>query len=204
MIIREEVLKNMFLTEYINNGNFESFLRENRIREYSFRYNDLLFITEDNDEKEKETDERNKVLKLIDKNDFVINDAEDFKKALLKGKRTSFLTDYDFDEYRNSFKTFKLRGYDIGYAIKNDGDIVSVFNNSEVRNIGEKLIISAIKNGGTKLDHFDGFLSTFYEKLGFKKYAEDKWSDDYRPNNWDEERYGKPNIIYRKLGKRSA
>lgn len=201
MKINEETLKLKFLSEYKNNGNFTQYLTEQRIEEYGYRYSNLLFLKEDKEEELKGNEERNEVIKKIENNDFIINDNEAFKKAILKGKRGGFLTNYDSDEYKNNFKTFKLNGYDIGYAIKNDGDIVSVFNNSKVRNIGEYLLLSAIKNGGNKLDHFDGFLSKFYENLGFKEYDRDKWNDEYRPANWDEEKYGRPNIVYRKLEK---
>ena len=95
--------------------------------------------------------------------------------------------------------TFQLKDYNIGYAIKPDGDIVSVFNNSNVRGIGKALIQSAIKNGGTKLDHYDGYLSSLYEPLGFKEVERYKWDDQYAPSDWNYERDGRPDVVVRKL-----
>ena len=88
---------------------------------------------------------------------------------------------------------------DVGYAIKPDGDIVSVFNNSPIKGLGIKAVKDAIKNGGTKLDAFDGYLKKFYENLGFKEYKRESWNDKYAPKNWNYEKKGKPDIIYFKL-----
>lgn len=63
------------------------------------------------------------------------------------------LTDYSIDELKK-MKLFKLKNYDIGYALKkshtgNYDEIVSVFNNEDgVKNIGMDLIMSAVKMGG--------------------------------------------------------
>ncbi|MDR1123708.1 MAG: serine protease, partial [Elusimicrobiota bacterium] len=85
-----------------------------------------------------------------------------------------------------------------GYAIKNDGDIVSVFNNAlDVRNISTELLQSAKNNGGTKLYHFDNPFNGLYDKLGFKEYKREKWNDEYKPMNWDD-KDGNPDVVYRR------
>jgi hypothetical protein len=54
------------------------------------------------------------------------------------------------------------------------------------------------KNGGTKLDHFDGKLSDIYSRNGFVEYGRDKWNDEYRPVDWDNKN-GTPDVVYRRL-----
>lgn len=138
---------------------------------------------------------------MINNNEFEINNQKGFIQSLIKSKKLDFLTLYSPEEYMRDFTTYKLKGYDIGYVIKRDGDIVSVFNNSTVRNVSEPLLQSAIKNGGKKLDHFDGFLTGLYERLGFKEIQRFKWVDEYKPQHWDVEKYGKPDVIMRELEK---
>ena len=194
--LMEVALKNRFMFEYNYWGNFDDFKtrvlrQENEWRKLSFdTLHDSLLV--------ENQEEREKVIRLIQNNQFVVNNPKDFFDAAKKSRRKAMLTDYSPQEYKN-MKTFLLKGYDIGYAIKNDGDIVSVFNNSSVRNIGKELVQSAIQNGGTKLDHYDGFLSTLYEPSGFKEYQRYKWDDQYAPANWDYEKFGRPDIVYRKL-----
>jgi hypothetical protein len=113
-------------------------------------------ISEDN-----ESDEKNIVIEKIKDNDFT-NDPETFLESLQKSSRKEMLTDYTIDDLKDMM-TYKLNGYDIGYALKQDdkgnfNEIVSVFNNSGIKGVGDDLIQSAIRNGGRYLDHFDGFL----------------------------------------------
>jgi hypothetical protein len=47
---------------------------------------------------------------------------------------------------------------------------------------------AAIRNGGSKLDHFDGFLTGFYDSNGFSKIVgSDGWNDEYAPDGWEYE-----------------
>lgn len=140
------------------------------------------------------------IISLIDNNRFEVNNYESFLNSLNSGKRGGFLSKYDIKELIDSgIKTYKLKNYNIGFAIKPDGDIISVHNNSGIKGIGDALIQSAIRFGGTKLDHFDGYLSDFYSKHGFKETDRYKWDDQYRPDDWNENKYGKPDVVYRSL-----
>lgn len=153
-------------------------------------------ISEDN-----ESDEKNIVIEKIKNNDF-INDPEAFLDSIKKSSRKEMLTDYTIEDLKDMI-TFKLDGYDIGYALKKDeegnyGEIVSVFNNSGIKGVGDDLMRSAIKNGGRYLDHYDGFLSNFYSKLGFEEYKRDKFDPQYDPTGEFRDKYGPADIIYRK------
>lgn len=156
---------------------------------------------------EDENPEREKVVELIKNNCFIKNDYETFIESIRQNKRTSFLSQYTIEDFKNrNVETYQLQGYPIGYALipsadGKDKDIVSVHNNSNVRNIGNELIQSAIANGGTTLDHFDGFLSNLYQDNGFEEYQRFSWDDNYAPTNWDYEKYGRPDVIYRRLRK---
>ena len=164
---------------------------------------DCCFLSEDYEE------ERELVISMIENNSlWERNNYESFINSMKLSKHLEFLTNYTPEYFKeNNVETFKLTGYNIGYALKpyviETGeqcvDIISVHNNSSVKNIGKFIIESAIKNGGNTLDHFDGFLTKFYESLGFVEYARYKWDEQYAPKNWNYNVYGTPDVICRKL-----
>ena len=107
-----------------------------------------------------------------------------FQKSLYSGERSSFLSYYSREEL-SKMKLFLVEGHNAGFALKGGNDIVSVHNNSSLRNIGRDLMNAAIQYGGNKLDHFDGFLSGLYRKLGFTDvYGVYQWDEQYAPENW--------------------
>jgi len=169
----------------------------------------------------------NDVIIAIQNNDFE-NNVNNFFDSFNKSKRITYLTPYTISDLKK-FNLFKLRGYNIGFAIKNNGDIILVHNNEDIKGIGNILIQKAIQNGGTHLDHFDGFLTGFYKQNGFKFKSNDIFNEDFVPKNWNYERVdilnpnksiymneykvsktefidakiryenGKPDIVYRKI-----
>ena len=144
------------------------------------------------------------VLRDIEAGNYIRNDYESFSKELQRNKRSQFLTPYTPQDLQDgNVQTFQVPGHEIGFGLKplrnGNVDIVAVHNNTNLRGIGKPLIQSAIKLGGTTLDHYDGFLSGFYSKLGFKETERWPWDDDYAPKDWDKERYGTPDVVLRKL-----
>lgn len=127
--------------------------------------------------------------------------AQTFKKSLKGSKHGQMLSEYSSKEL-DKMKLFKEQGSKIGYALKlKDGihqEIVLVHNNSGLKGIGPGLITHAINQGGKYLDHFDGFLTGFYESLGFKEYKRDKFDPQYVDDDFIN-KYGKADVIYRKL-----
>ena len=112
-----------------------------------------------------------------------------------------FVTQYTAEEYEEmGARCFVSKTGKSGYAIKPDGDIISVY--SEVGSgEGRYALNSAITNGGTKLDCFDGFLSNeFYPKWGFKTYDRWKWDDQYAPPKWNYEKFNRPDVILMRRG----
>lgn len=153
---------------------------------------------------------------------------EEFLASVKASTRVEYMTPYTVDELA-AFNLFKVEGFNIGFAVKEDGDIILVHNNAGVGGIGRLLIEKAVHNGGKKLDHFDGFLTGFYRGMGFELVSNDPFADEWTPEGWKfepvniddpstsiyaeelevdsdtkldaAERYraGKPDVVYRKL-----
>lgn len=118
----------------------------------------------------------------------------EFKKSLNKSKKLSYLSNYSNEEL-SDMKLYLIKKYDIGFAIKKDGDIVNVFNNSgidtpKVSNIGQELLKKAIKFGGRKLDHFDGKLTGIYSDSKFNKTSSYTFDSRYKPKNYNPNNFG--------------
>lgn len=73
-----------------------------------------------------------------------------------------------------------------GFGIAPDGEIVGVFAKGNVR--GKDCIKAAALIGGKHLNCFDGRLSQYYSKRGFKVYK--------REPNWTQ---GQPDVVYMSL-----
>lgn len=110
-----------------------------------------------------------------------------------------FLTDYtdqDYDEI-NAI-CYLSQDKKSGYAIKPDGDLISVFSLPGAHH-GVFAVKSAIENGATMLDCIGDFLVRLYTKFGFEEYKREPWNDAYAPKDWDYEQFGRPDIVYMKL-----
>ena len=186
-------------------GMIKHYNKRQNIHEYAF---DNSFIEDETLTEDKvDNEESQKVKEMILSNHYWIrNQYEQFLESLNRSTRKPFLSKYTAEELKNhNVQTYQLNGYHIGYALKPDEDgvdIISVHNNEpNIKGVGDALIESAKANGGTKLDHYDGFLSDLYSKHGFEEYDRYKWDDQYADPNWDYERYGRPDVILRKLKK---
>ena len=122
---------------------------------------------------------------------------EEFIEARDKTSRPQFLTPYT-EQQLSGMKLFKVNNADAGYALKDDGDLVNVFNNSSISGLGKKIINDAISNGASKLDCYDDFLPRYYNKFGFKEVRREPWNDKYKPAQWLD-KDGKPDVIYMEL-----
>lgn len=186
-------------------GMIKHYNKRQNIYEYAF---DNSFIEDETLTEDKvDNEESQKVKEMILSNEYWIrNQYEQFLESLNSSTRKPFLSKYTAEELKNhNVQTYQLNGYHIGYALNLDEDgvdIISVHNNEpNIKGVGDALIESAKANGGTKLDHYDGFLSDLYSKHGFEEYDRYKWDDQYADPNWDYERYGRPDVILRKLKK---
>jgi hypothetical protein len=172
-----------------------------RLIQNNNRLTEIFTINEDVDV---DVDKNQEALEKIKKGDFEPQDSNRFKTALNKSKHKEMLTDYS-DSELSDMLLFKVNGLDIGFALKKSeqtgkhDEIVAVFNNEpNVRGVGDELIKQAIKNGGCYLDHFDGFLSTIYSRLGFIEYKRDMFNPEYDKDSSFRKKYGEADVIYRK------
>jgi hypothetical protein len=85
-----------------------------------------------------------------------------------------------------------------GFAIKPDGDLVSVFNVGDKGRI-QSIIPHVHDLGATKLDAFDeaGRLTDLYKAGGFRVTRREKWNPDYAPEGWTG---GTPDVVYMEHG----
>lgn len=83
-----------------------------------------------------------------------------------------------------------------GAAVRPDGDIVGVFKNSADSRQGalNDLMLTAISNGGNKLDCYGKNLSYKYAQFGFIPVARMDFNPEYA-TNWRPE-YGTPDVIF--------
>jgi DNA topoisomerase IB len=120
--------------------------------------------------------------------------AKDYIAARDKGKFNQFLTPYkegDMKDWR-----LYLTKDNVGFAIKPDGDMVGVFNNSGVKGAGNEAITLAIAEGAKSCDCIGKHLKLYYERFGFNQTESVKWDDQYAPEGWNYERFGRPNVYF--------
>lgn len=105
---------------------------------------------------------------------------------------------YDKAEYEG-MRLFMTEDGQNGFAIKPDGDIVSVFSSGGGK--VHPMLTLATQEGGSKLDAFDTVLPDLYGINGFREIAREPWVEKHRPEGWDKEvfaRYnnGEPDVVY--------
>ncbi len=90
-----------------------------------------------------------------------------------------------------------------GFAIKKNGDIVSVFSQSRegVQFTTGSMLMLAIQEGGRKLDAYDIGLPRLYSVHGMKEVARTPFNEQYAPEDWDYEVFkkfnnGRPDIVF--------
>ena len=134
-----------------------------------------------------------------------VDNPEVFYQAICAAKggndHGDYVHTYDPKEYED-MKLFIVNAGVAGIAVKKDGDVVSVFKNpdmaqkDDIERINRELLLTAINNGGRKLDCFDGFLPELYSKFGFSPACRLKFNDEFAPEKWNYERDGRPNVIF--------
>lgn len=129
------------------------------------------------------------------------HDPSSFYAKIGEAKESSpygaFVTQHEIEDYAN-MRTFLNDDGTVGVAVKDDGDIVSVFKNRKNGSVDavSSILLTALENGGTKLDNYDGALSKMYLNHGFIPVARTAFVDEYAPSDWNYERDGRPDIIF--------
>ena len=85
-----------------------------------------------------------------------------------------------------------------GALVTADGDIEAVFKNpaSKTRRASTSLLLTAIENGGTKLDCYGNGLVRNYNTFGFEPVAKVPFDPQYAPDGWT---YGPQDVYVMKL-----
>lgn len=84
-------------------------------------------------------------------------------------------------------KLFMSDDESIGFAIKEDGDIVSVFADKTKGNHPMSvysILLSAIENGGNRLDCYGKGLLKFYMRMGFVPQGKVLYNEEYESAEW--------------------
>jgi hypothetical protein len=127
---------------------------------------------------------------------------ESFAKSLSAGVREEhrpFVTMYSGGELKGmGSRPYLSKSGKTGFAIKPDGEIISVFS---TEGMGRAAMTQAIKAGGTKIEAFDGFLTKqFYPMFGFKETGRMAWDNQYAPKGWNHEKFDHPSVVMMSLG----
>ena len=128
-------------------------------------------------------------------------DATTFYEKIGQAKQNNshgaFVTQYKKSDYKNMLPLLGDNG-NVGVAVKQDGDIVSVFKNdsSNANIVVSSILLTAIENGGVKLDNFHGSLSNMYADHGFIPVARAEFVDKFAPPDWNYDRDKRPDIIF--------
>lgn len=83
------------------------------------------------------------------------------------------------------------------FALKSDGDIISVCKNCNSDERGSEILAAAVKAGGTHLDSFDGNYE-FYTKCGFEVVSRCKFDEQYAPDGWVKGRDEPEDVVFMK------
>jgi len=108
------------------------------------------------------------------------------------------ITPYTAEDY-SKFKTYLSPDKKSGYAVKPDGELISVFSLEKGR--GESILDDAVlEKGAQKLDAFDinKKLPTLYGKY-MDETERLKFADEYAPKDWKYDQLGRPDVVMMKL-----
>lgn len=143
-------------------------------------------------------------IRQLDRHDFEEHNPEAFQQSLSSSKHPDMLSKYPNEEL-NKMKLFKVKGKNIGFALKKregqtkHDELVLVHNNEEgVKGIGDHLVQAAIRHGATHLDNYDGMLTDLYARNGFKEYDRAPFDPQYDEGGKFEKKYGKRDVVYMK------
>lgn len=107
---------------------------------------------------------------------------------------------YDKADYAE-MRLFTTEDGNAGFALKEDGDLVSLFATPEATKASSAALTLAIQEGARKLDAFDTILPRVYGEFGFRAVARQSWDEEYIPDGWDKKLYrgsnkGEPDVVY--------
>lgn len=121
------------------------------------------------------------------------------ERAKESNKHGASVSAYSVDDYKNMNCVLFDSGK-AGVAVKDDGDVVSVFKSEDsfLKGYMKDAMTAAVLNGGKKLDCYsiNGALPKMYCKSGFIPVCKIKFNREFAPDDWDYERDGEPDIVF--------
>ena len=127
------------------------------------------------------------------------------KDAADASEHGSSVTVHDLEYYQQDGVRMFLTQDGLGGVVLNGDEVVSGFMHPEASDRGQGAIISMVSTmvdlGARRLDAYDTVLPGFYAEVGFRPVARVKWDDEFAPEGWDSELYGrwnggKPDIVF--------
>lgn len=109
---------------------------------------------------------------------------ENFYKSAMSNKYSNLLVPHTLEEIKEKWTTFKMRNYNIGFALEYKGEDETWVNwlhsSEDIKGIGKLLVEKAISYGGTHLFNVDTpYLNLMYESCGFETYDRKPFIENY-------------------------
>jgi hypothetical protein len=132
-------------------------------------------------------------------------DASVYREQMLelthKNPHAASVHVYDESEYRQ-MRLLVTDDGKAGVALNHD-EIVSAFGHKDCAHpkAVQSMLRQATRLGGRRLDCFDTVLPTLYADAGFVPVARLAWNDDYAPDGWDYQQFGRfnggrPDVVF--------
>lgn len=127
-------------------------------------------------------------------------DYDAFNRALAENPRQEFLTFHTPEELAAGHAFLSQDGK-AGFVLDPQGDLQNVFRNpGGVPGAGRAAVETAVARGALTLDAYDGFLPDLYQQVGFREVGRMKFVDEYAPDGWDYDQYGRPDVVFMSHG----
>lgn len=122
--------------------------------------------------------------------------------------------DLDSDDHR----MFMSEDGTCGFVLKRDEEstddehdlIVGVFAGpGSPPKSADSMLVSAVAQGGKRLDCYDTILPKLYSGVGFRETERWEWDDQYKPDDWDYETFsqyngGRPDVVFMSFDKSAS
>lgn len=124
------------------------------------------------------------------------SDYAGFNAAIRENPRAQFIAEHSPDELAGG-RVFLSGDRKAGYVISPEGDLQNVFRNPGGKpGAGRAAVEHAVAQGAKTLDAYEGPLTEMYAQHGFREVGRMKFVDEFAPEGWDFEQYGRPDIVF--------
>ena len=124
--------------------------------------------------------------------------AQEVIKNIIEEKKNQGNTDSAFVYVHESYEGDQVFFTDDGLStitVTQNGDVVTLLNGAGGGR-AVPLLLLAIDNGGIKGDFYGSeFLQKTYESVGFQMVTQTDFDDNYAPDEWDYDRFGRPPVV---------